>query len=64
MITKSAGQILNLFKDSEIKFLNSILNKLPDVENSGDRLQAYTIDYQVCLYIGEEKYCIPTIIFS
>jgi hypothetical protein len=42
MIKKPSGQILDLFTESEIEFLNSILNKLPDAQNSGDRVQAYT----------------------
>ena len=42
MIKNSSGQILDLFDNSEIKFLCSILNKLPNAPNSQGHFHAYT----------------------
>ena len=42
MIKNSSGQILDLFDNSEIEFLCSILNKLPNAPNSQGHFHAYT----------------------
>jgi len=51
MILNSAGQVLNLFEESDIKLLNSILVKLPDAPNQKDSFHAYTNGFQESSFI-------------